>query len=193
MKQSLPQRKPLRLTAYDYAQNGAYFITICTENRAYLFGDIVDNTMVLNDAGKMVESVWREMPMHYPNILLDAFIIMPNHIHFIIVFIENDHSVPKSLADVINHAPTTRTEPSVGVPFMASANQPTPLGKIVRTFKGKSTFLINQHQKTVGMPVWQRGYYDQIIRNEAHLQSVRLYIENNPAQWAFDEENQNKP
>ena len=87
MKQSLPQRKPIRLTAYDYAQNGAYFITICTENRACLFGEIADNLMVLNDAGKMVESVWHEMPLYYANILLDAFVIMPNHIHFI-VFIE---------------------------------------------------------------------------------------------------------
>ncbi|MCX5920980.1 MAG: hypothetical protein NTW61_06665 [Candidatus Melainabacteria bacterium] len=121
MKQSLRQRKPLRLQSYDYTQKSAYFITICTENRAYLFGDIVDDTMVLNDAGKMVESVWHEMPLYYSNILLDAFIIMPNHIHFI-VFIENDRSVPQSLADLINHAPTTVIESSVrdaprGVPY----------------------------------------------------------------------------
>lgn len=152
-----PQRKHLRLKSYDYNQNGVYYITVCTQNRECLFGEIVDNKMLLNDMGICVETALHEL---VPSILLDAFVIMPNHVHAIIAIVET----------------SVRT---------------VPLGNLVRQFKGKSTFLINQSRKTSGIPVWQRGYYDHIVRNESDLHRIREYIENNPVQWALDSENPN--
>jgi putative transposase len=213
MKQSLPQRKPLRLKSVDYSQNGAYFITICTENRAYLFGEIVGNVMVLNDVGRMVESVWEEMPLYYHDILLDAFVIMPNHLHFI-VFIENakpvdvvgdaPRGVPHEDVKTKHHGRKTTGEivgngtSSNGTPRGASPTEVLSLPDIVHRFKSLTTAKYRHNVKNKGWQpfegkVWQRGYYDQIIRNEAHLNEVRQYITNNPTQWALDEENQINP
>lgn len=78
-------RRSIRLKGYDYSQNGAYFVTICVQNRKFLFGKIRNGEMILNDAGKMIEKYWREIPKKYPNVILDAFVIMPNHMHGILI------------------------------------------------------------------------------------------------------------
>ena len=85
-------RRSIRLKRYDYSQNGAYFVTVCVQNRKCLFGKIENGEMVLNDAAKIIEKYWQEIPEHYPNVILDAFVIMPNHIHGILI-IDNDHNV----------------------------------------------------------------------------------------------------
>jgi putative transposase len=205
MKPSLPQRKPLRLKSVDYSQNGAYFITLCTENRAYLFGKIVDAEMVLNNLGRIVESVWYEMPLYYPDILLDAFVIMPNHIHCVLFIVDKptdlvNYENPVGETLVVSRQPT---KPEFNQSYryrtiMSGRPQGSPLQKVVTRFKSTVTVnYINKVKHEGWQPfegkIWQRGYHDQIIRNEAHLNEVRRYIANNPAQWAFDEENQNNP
>jgi REP element-mobilizing transposase RayT len=152
------RRRSIRLAGYDYSQAGAYFITICTRDRIALFGEIIETDVRLNPNGIIVTATWEELPSHYPDIDLDAFIVMPNHIHGIVV-----------LTDVssIRH----------GLP------------EIVRGFKTFSARGINERRQTRGTPLWQRGYYDHVIRNEKALNRIRCYIADNPARWADDPDN----
>ena len=143
----------MRLPGYDYAQPGAYFVTICTRDHASLFGAIADGMISLTVRGRIVRNTWLRLPEHYP-VELDAFVVMPNHVHGIIVI------------------------PSVGAGF-----KPAPtLSEIVRAFKTFSA-------RRIGHPVWQRNFYEHIVRSEAALERIRQYIVDNPARWAFDREN----
>lgn len=164
-------RHSLRLRHYDYAQAGAYFITICTHNRECIFGNVEGDTVLLNDVGRVVQDGWDVLPVNFPGVELDAFVVMPNHIHGIIVLgnVGARFIAPNKDQGVINLAPT--------------------LGEIIRAFKARCTHGINQLRGARGMQVWQRNYYEHVIRNELSLQEVRQYIANNPAQWAFDREN----
>jgi len=166
-----PRRRSLRLKDYDYSQEGAYFMTVCVQDRRCLFGEVIDGAVLTSPIGQIVQQAWNELPKYYPTVKLDQFVAMPNHIHGI-VFI---------------HAP-----PHVGAPFMASHNKqgainraPT-LGEIVRTLKAASTRLIRL-AGSAGFS-WQRNYYDHVIRNETELTRIREYIVNNPLQWALDRE-----
>jgi putative transposase len=182
----------MRLPHYDYSQNGAYFITLCTHNRDCVFGNVVDGGMVLNKAGQIVESVWQDLPTHYPDIFSDAFIIMPNHVHFIL-FVGAIHESPE--LPHVNESPelpTVQPMRAVHEPPLRYPTQPplrSLLSKCVGRFKMQTAKQINQHQQTPGLSVWQRGYYDHIVRNDADLTRIRDYIANNPAQWELDENN----
>ena len=146
----MERRRPLRLPGYDYAQTGDYFVTVCTCTHATLFGTIADGAMRLNDRGQVVHDTWLHLPDHYP-IELDAFVVMPNHAHGIVV-----------IGAGLKPAPT--------------------LSEIVRAFKTFSA-------RRIGHPIWQRNFYEHIIRNETALERIRQYIVDNPAQWEFDREN----
>jgi putative transposase len=152
-----PRRQSLRLPAYDYSQAGAYFITVCTQDRIMLFGEVIDCDVQLNEMGMIVQQTWDDLPTHYYGIRLDACIVMPNHVHGIIV-----------LAD----EPETRR----AVP------------EIVRGFKTFSARRINQRARKRGV-LWQRGYYEHVIRIEKAFHRIRDYIANNPARWADDPDN----
>lgn len=158
------QRRRLRLPGYDYSQSGAYFITICTNQRNNLFGTINITTMAVNIAGKIVGDIWKKLPIKFPSIIVDAFIVMPNHFHGIII-VGAQFIAPSE--GVINHAPT--------------------LGKIVRTFKAQSARTIRQ-QYNSGFS-WQRNYYEHVIRDESSLNRIREYIHTNPTRWHLDREN----
>jgi REP-associated tyrosine transposase len=162
-------RKSIRLRDYDYTQAGAYFVTVCTHNAVCIFGAVVDGKMVLSDEGRVVEGSWNDLPHHYPHVQLDAFVIMPNHVHGIIMLM---HHVGAGLKP----APTELRRH--GLP------------EIVRAFKTFSSRCINQLRRTIGTPVWQRNYYEHVIRNEDDLCEIRRYIDNNPARWVEDEYNQ---
>ena len=153
-------RKSIRLKGYDYSQNGTYFVTLCTQNREYLFGKIEKDEMVLNEAGKGAQLCWYEIPKHYPYVVLDTFIVMPNHIHGIIMI---DNPVGAN-----NHSP------------LQSGTSKT-IGAIVRGYKIGVTKLLANYS------VWQRNYYEHIIRNENSLNIVREYIITNPQNWEKDE------
>ena len=164
-------RRSIRLKEYDYSRAGAYFVTICTHNREYLFGNVVNDEMVLSEYGKIVENVWYNLTGHYQNIKLDKFIVMPNHIHGIIVLIDVD-----IVGAGLKPAPTDLTKYY-------------PLSEIIRAFKTFSARHVNELRKTPGIPVWQRNYHEHIVRNENELNRIREYIINNPLQWQFDREN----
>ncbi|MDX2239342.1 MAG: transposase [Leptolyngbyaceae cyanobacterium bins.302] len=171
-------RRSLRLPAgYNYTSSGAYFITICTHQRQCLFGEIVQGEMQLNALGQIVRSYWLNLPKHDPRLQLDAFVVMPNHIHGILVLsdIPVGAGSDNELVDLTNEssAKPAPTNPSEPIPRHA-------IPEIIRGFKTFSARRINQCRKMAGTPVWQRNYYDRIIRNEEALQAIRQYIRNNP-------------
>jgi REP element-mobilizing transposase RayT len=145
-----------------------YFVTICTHSRECLFGDVVGE-MRLNDAGQMVRRIWNDLPIKYPGIEIDEFVVMPNHAHGIIIVVgaqfiasfDCDTINRNKKQGVMNHAPT--------------------VGEIVRAFKARCTHAINQIRTTPGYPVWQRNYYEHIIRGEGEMNRIRRYIIDNPA------------
>jgi len=164
-------RSSIRLPGYDYAQPGGYFVTICTQGRACQFGEVIDGEMRLNHAGKIVEECWSAIPDHFPSVEMDKFTIMPNHIHGILVMCGRGTAC---------RAPTAE---QFGKP------RPGSLPTIMRSFKSAVTIRINQMRSTPGQPIWQRNYYEHIIRNDGALGRIREYIAYNPAKWADDPEN----
>lgn len=165
-------RRSIRLKGYDYSQAGAHFVTICTQSRKCLFGEITDKEMRLNEAGIILQAAWDALPDHYPFVELDAWIIMPNHVHGIIVLGDEVEAGLKP-------APTTKTRHE--------------LSEIVRALKSFSSRRINERHRTSGEKLWQRNYWEHIVRNESELNRSREYIRNNPAQWELDKLHPNQP
>ncbi len=188
-------RRSIRLKGYDYSRAGAYFVTICTQNRACLFGEIVNGKMILNDAGWMVNIVWDEMQNNYPGVETDEFIIMPNHIHGIIVLVG---AGPRACPDTGPRAcPDTgpRACPDNGQPQITGQPQgvaPTlSLPDVVHRFKTMTTKRYTDGVKKNGWQpfpgkLWQRNYYERIIRDENELNNIRQYIRDNPMNWQND-------
>ena len=162
------RRCSIRLQGFDYTREGAYFVTVCTRNRACLFGDVDLGEMRLNDAGRVVRAVLNELPDHYPHVALDAWVIMPNHAHVVVVLTGAGlKPAPTAATDTTRHG----------------------LSEIVRAFKTFSARRINAIHGTPGTPVWQRNYYEHIIRDDAALNRIRQYIMENPSRWPEDPEN----
>jgi REP element-mobilizing transposase RayT len=159
-------RKQIRLKKYDYSSSGFYFVTICTQNRDCLFGNIVGVgrdrplKMILNQCGEIVKNVYKSLPNHHP-VQLDTYQIMPNHLHFILYVV-----------------------------LGASRRAPMEtLGFIVGMFKTKCTSQINKFQNTPGQKIFQRNYYEHITRNKRELNRIRQYIKDNPINWNDDRNN----
>ena len=156
--EQLPQRKSMRLRGYDYSRPGYYFVTIYTRYHTHWFGDITNNTIVLNTVGTILQSVWNTLPDRFPGLKLDQFVAMPNHIHGIIVLTEH----------LRYNKPGNPSKPT--------------LSDIICDYKSAATYLI---RRTGGLSefTWQISFYDVIIRNKQMLQDIRLYILNNPERW----------
>ena len=166
-------RRSIRLKGYDYSQAGAYFITLCTQDRACLFGRVMNGEMRLNDAGRMVLAEWNRLPERFPQVVLDAFVVMPNHVHGILVI--------------------TDPAPTVGATVGATLVVAPTVGNIIGAFKSRVTVEYIRGVKTSGWPpfrgrLWQRNYYEHIIRNERALNAIRQYIMENPRRWHRDRE-----
>ncbi|MGC8787350.1 MAG: transposase [Anaerolineae bacterium] len=187
-------RRSIRLPGYDYTQPGAYFVTICTQNRECLFDDPVLRAVV--------ETCWQAIPRHIPQVKLDAWVVMPNHVHGIIVVTHHPTSVGARHSQEIslsrNDLASYRAnefmpnQPRNALPLpqpMAHGALPRSLGVIVGNFKSVTARRINRIRHTPGMEVWQRNYYEHIIRNEGALQRIRKYIVNNLLRWELDIEN----
>ena len=168
----------MRLSGYDYSSQGAYFVTICTYQRTCLFGEIINEQMQLNQFGQIVKDYWQQIPKHFPNVELDEFIVMPNHLHSIIVI---KHAV-------LENQPGTTTAEIFG-----NMMKPGALSTIVRSFKSATTRQINILRAAPGSPVWQRNYYDHIIRNEVSYTQIEHYIRYNPLSWQIDQLHPNNP
>jgi REP element-mobilizing transposase RayT len=169
---AIHHRLSARLRGYDYSRAGMYFVTICAQNRECLFGEIIDGEMWLNDAGKMVQICWNAISDHFPHVELDAFVVMPNHVHGILSIVRAINVGAK------NFSPLQRQ----------SSQQPhgtsKTIGSVVRGFKIGVTKWMRQN--TPVRNIWQRNYWEHIIRDEPELNRIREYIRNNPAQWESD-------
>lgn len=172
-------RRSIRLKDYDYTQNGAYFVTICTHEKQCIFGQVVDGAMVLNEWGRIVTDEWEQTAIIRTNIELDAFVVMPNHVHGIIVITESIG------AQCIVPLPNAPLPPKRGATPHNVA--PNSLGAIVRGFKSAVTRRINCLPDAPDHAIWQRNYYEHIIRNEESFNHIRAYITTNAAKWAEDQ------
>jgi putative transposase len=185
-----------RLRKWDYASPGAYFITICTKDRKQYFGEIINGKSVLSETGRITDKYWREIPDHFPEIRLDQYVIMPNHIHGILVLNPVETPDPgvskngdtKTTPDT--ETPINSETPRLGVSTKNGDQTSTGMGKskptigvIINQFKRACTLTI----KKQGVPFgWQSRFYDHIIRDDRELSAIRQYILNNPANWEND-------
>ena len=144
-------RQSIRLQGYDYTNEGIYFVTICCYQRQHLFGEIDNGEMKINLIGQIVSALWQKIPQHFPNVELDGFILMPDHLHGIIVISES--------------------------------KEKSSLANIIQNFKSISSRKINRINNSYGISIWQRNYYERIIRTDQELKNLCEYIENNPANW----------
>lgn len=166
-------RKKLRLKNFDYSQNGYYFVTICTKNRENFFGEIIDGKMFLNEIWKNVEQNWKNIILHYQNVEIDEFIIMPNHIHWIIIInVGNDYYRSRNIKNYGNE----------------NIHSLPNLSNIIKWFKIWCTKNIREKFQNFEF-WWQKSFFDVIIRNENQLLKTREYIQNNPLKWEFDVNN----
>jgi len=160
MHDELPRRRSIRLKHYDYTQAGAYFVTICTHERRSLFGGIIDAQMRLGPIGKIITQEWAKSAEMRPDVELDAFVIMPNHLHGIVLLGQS-----------------------------GAGAKARPLGAVMRGFKAAATGALAAAGHRLDHPLWQRNYYGHIIRSEESLEAIRAYIADNPARWAEDRQN----
>ncbi|MFH2065883.1 MAG: hypothetical protein ABIK15_11855 [Pseudomonadota bacterium] len=205
-------RRSIRLQDYDYSQAGAYFITICVQNRECLFGEITNGEMKMNDAGRMVQTIWDEIPSRFDGLELNTFTVMPNHIHGIIMLNprRGESRIRPCIRPSCNHPScihpaTGQSTDQVGdvhynkghhdkgeYKIRPNGTLPGTVGRIIQAFKSIST-----HEYMVGVKnsgwapfpgkLWQRNYWEHIIRNETELNRIQEYILNNPSQWESDQ------
>ena len=166
-------RRSVRLKQYDYSNNGYYFITICTQNRINVFGEIENNQMILNKNG-LILKIWLLNLINRFGIIIDEYQIMPNHIHFIIKIVGANHDSPKKNDELNIRA--IRESP---------LHQRSMLSKIIGYLKMNVS-------KEIGLKIWQRNYYERIIRNEKEYLKIKEYIKLNPKMWGRDRNNLNK-
>ena len=178
---SSPHRQSIRLPDFDYSQPGAYFVTIVTQDRKMLFGQIVGGEMELNDIGRMVRAAWIAIPEHYPMVELGEFVIMPNHFHGIIAICVGEsqginvgarHAVPRPFSE----------KEGFGKPVSGS------ISTILRSFKSATTKAFHEFFGHAEESLWQRSFYEHVIRNERDYQAISDYILANPLNWEKDEE-----
>jgi len=170
-------RRSIRLKDYDYSQAGAYFVTTRTKNAHSLFGDIIGEESRLNEVGRIVEACWSEIPHHFPNVDLDEYVVMPNHLHGILVLLDQD------CKGTACRAPTAE-----------QFTRPTPMSipTIVRSFKAAVTRYVHLTHRLSTASIWQRNYYEHVIRDDRSLDRIREHILTNPLRWALDRENPNR-
>jgi putative transposase len=163
-------RRSVRLQGCDYSGRGAYFVTICAWNRECISGEIIDGEMRLNEYGNIVQREWMRTADVRPNVEMDEYVVMPNHFHGILVINYRMNVLGRG---ILQYAPTG-----------AGLRSPSQtIGAVIRGFKSAPTKSINILRNTPGMPVWQRNYFERVIRNENELFRTREYIRFNPVQW----------
>ena len=181
-KRSL-SRKIIRLRNFDYSKPGYYFVTICTKDMVDYFGRVNQGKMTLNKFGKIAKDNWTDISNHFPNVSIDEFIVMPDHVHGIIITqpVGEIHLMSRGM---INHAPTRDHVEDVKLTVKNNPMQMgnVTLGKIIRFYKGRTSYMINKLNNNIHFQ-WQRQYYDHVIRNEKSLNQIRWYIKSNPLEY----------
>ncbi|MBN1372311.1 MAG: hypothetical protein JW987_10275 [Anaerolineaceae bacterium] len=170
------RRRSIRLPGYDYSQPGAYFVTIVTYRREALFGEIVQDEMQLNDAGRIVWDIWQSLPERYPQVQLGAAVVMPNHFHAIVEIVA---------AGAIHELPL----PELSQQESRLKRRRMTIPMVVGYFKMNTAKQINLSLDSPGVPIWQRNYYEHVIEDDEEYRRIHLYIESNPSNWLEDDEN----
>ncbi len=160
-----PTRRSIRLRHYDYCQSGYYFLTLCTDQRRNLFGGVVDGVIRLSPMGELAATCWQALPKHFADMHIDAFVVMPNHLHGIVQLVSEVHG--------------SRVE-CFATPRRGS------LATLVRSYTSAVTRQARLHAGDNSLMIWHRNYWERVIRDEAELLDTRRYIENNPRQWQLD-------
>ena len=160
----LHHRRPIRLKGYDYSQAGAYYVTICTQSKRCVLGHVVDDAMRPSAAGRVAADCWEWLARQYPYVEMDEWIVMPNHLHGIIVIGGDEHTGPDNC-------------------------KRKPLGRLVGAFKTVSTRRMRRMGLARAGRFWQRNYFEHIIRNGVELERIRNYVIENPRHWGTDREN----
>jgi putative transposase len=176
------RRHSIRLQGFDYTQDGAYFVTICTQDKQLLFGKMIETKVELCEAGRMIDAWWKKLPSKFPNVKLDAHVIMPNHFHGIVSFVGADLRV----------CPEQQTGAHGGAPLRSQIERPT-FFQIVQWFKSITTHEYARGVRDQNWPgfrnrLWQRNYYEHVIRNDDELNRARQYVIQNPQKWDVDPE-----
>jgi putative transposase len=179
-------RRSIRLAGFDYAAGGAYFVTICVRDRQCLFGEVIADGAQLNACGRCIVDAWQGLGARFASVALDEFVVMPNHVHGVIFL---DRS--KQEAGAASSAPT-KSIVDPGAANVASKIAAT-LGDVIRAFKSISAIAVNRIRSTNGQPLWQRNYFERVIRDADELARIRQYIADNPANWNIDDENPQRP
>jgi REP element-mobilizing transposase RayT len=197
---STRNRRSIRLKGWDYGADGAYFVTICTRDRDRLFGTVGDGEMHLNDDGRIVADTWRWLPTRY-DVDLDEWCVMPNHLHAILVIRRGGSRTaptPRTAPTMADRPPSdmgtaptdTRTAPTMldtgTVPTTSDPRRPKSIGRAIGAFKTVSTKHINLRRNTPGAVVWQRDFWDRVIRDAQEMDRIREYIRQNAANWNSD-------
>jgi len=164
-------RKKLRLGDYDYSNNGYYFITICTKDKSSFLGNIENEKMMLSNLGEIAEKHWKQIPDYYDQVMIDEYVIMPNHIHGIIIICDDSET---------GQCPVTTGKEA------RSNRRYGVLSKVINSYKGIVTKTIKKMFNDTNF-AWQRSFYDHVIRNDEALLKIRQYIKNNPLKWQLDE------
>jgi putative transposase len=170
----IQHRKSIRLKEYDYSQSGYYFITMCTQIRQQLFGEFVDDVLLLNEFGEIVKEELLKSEEIRKEMKIDYFVVMPNHIHAI-VLIDKQYNIEPGNVGANGRSPLRLQTKSIS--------------SFISGFKSICTKRINEIRNSPGIPVWQRNFYEHVIRNDKELYEIRKYIENNPLNWIDDEYN----
>jgi REP element-mobilizing transposase RayT len=173
------QRRSIRLKEYDYSSAGAYFITAVSHQRLNIFGSIRQEIMNLNPIGKIIDNAWLEIPNHFPYVTLDAYVIMPNHLHGILQI----KSGGVRLSSPLHTAPIRMSPQPI---------KRQPLGMIVGSFKSAVTKHVHQAGFLTQQPIWQRNYFEHVIRDDEDYERIIEYIKVNPLNWDLDNENLEK-
>jgi REP element-mobilizing transposase RayT len=161
-------RRSIRLKGYDYGQPGAYFVTLCVQDRVCVLGEIVRDAMTLSDWGRIAAQSWLWLEEQYPHVALDVWVVMPNHLHGIVILLDDD-----AVIEARHDAPRRHK----------------PLGQLIGAFKTTCTKRINQLRGTPGTKFWQRNYYEHIVRDARDMARIRQYIIDNPRRWKEDVDN----
>ena len=179
-------RRSIRLPGYDYSQPGAYFVTICVDRRECLFGDVVDGQMRLNQYGEIVADEWQRSSVIRQEIELDAWVVMPNHFHGIVII----NPVGANGRSPLRRSPLRRSPPGN---YVRPQMKPKSLSSLMAGFKSITTKKINILRDASGTKLWQRNYYEHIIRNQEAMDKIRQYIINNPLSWSIDQLHPDNP
>jgi putative transposase len=177
-------RRSIRLKGYDYASPGAYFVTICVQDRECILGTVTNSEMRLNTDGRTVDEFWYQVPVHFSNVSVDAHVTMPNHVHD-----TRRGAVTAPDVSVSTNMETSRkggVSPPLQPPSRSAIDRPV-LGQIVAYYKYQTTKVINQMHDTPGARFWQRNYWEHIIRDEHAFQRICQYVQNNSACWEDDQ------